>query len=243
MRINFPVDRSPVERRRNVGNQAGQQLDHEEVDLMQIVVVGATGRTGKLVIEQALAREHTIVALARRPEAAEVQDARLRVVRADVIDQDSLKGVFPECDAVISALGIGSSRKATEIYSTGVANVLAAVSEAGTTKLAVVSAYPVGAREDQLGLSNRIMNAVLWRIFGETYKDMRQMEQALGRSDKSWISLRPPRLIDKPATGSYRIGLKPPSKGRSLRTGDLAAALLDVLDRPDVFRTAQYVSN
>jgi putative NADH-flavin reductase len=210
---------------------------------MQIAVVGAMGRTGKQVIEQALARGHTVVALARRPEAVEVQDARHRVVRANVIDQDSLKGVFADCDAVISALGIGSSRKAAEIYSTGITNVLAAMSEAGTTKLAVISAYPVAPREDQPGLSNRIMNAMLWRIFGATYTDMKQMVEVLGRSDASWISVRPPRLIDKPATGSYRIGLKPPSKGRSLCVGDLAAALLDVLDRPDVFRTAQHVSN
>jgi uncharacterized protein YbjT (DUF2867 family) len=84
---------------------------------------------------------------------------------------------------------------------------------------------------------------MLWRLFGATYTDMARMEEILRRSGTSWISLRPPRLIDKPATGAYRIGLTPPPKGRSLRCADLAAALLDVIDQPEFFRTALYVSN
>ena len=210
---------------------------------MQIAVVGAAGRTGKLVTEQALGRGHNVVALARRPDAAGASDSKLRVARADVLDRDTLDGVFADCDAVISTLGIGSSRAATEVYSTGITNVLAAMSAAGASRLAVISASPVGPSEDRPGVGDRIVNSILWRIFGATYKDMQRMEQILTSSDLSWVALRPPRLIDKPATGSYRIGLKPPPKGRSLRYGDLASALLDVLDQPELVRTAPYVTN
>src|ERR1035438_1366373 len=144
---------------------------------MQIAVVGATGRTGRMVIDQALGRGHTVVGSARRPEAVEVADPRFRVARTDVLDRDSLKGTFANCEAVISTLGIGTSRAATEIYSTGITNVLAAMSAAGTTKLAVVSAFPVGPREDHPGLGPWIVNSMLWRFFGATYTDMQRMEQ------------------------------------------------------------------
>jgi putative NADH-flavin reductase len=210
---------------------------------MRIAVVGATGRTGRLVIEQALGRGHAVVALARHPEAVQLADTRLRVVAGDVLDRESLAGSFDGCDAVISALGVGTSRAATEVYSAGTANVLAEMSAAGTSRLAVISAYPAGPREHRPGLGDRIVGAILWRFFGATYTDMQRMEKILQRSDAQWVALRPPRLIDKPPTGSYRIGSMPPPGGRSLRYGDLATALLDVLDRREFFRTAVYVTN
>lgn len=210
---------------------------------MRIAVVGATGRTGRLVAEQALERGHAVVPLARHPEQARFADERLEAVAADVLDRESLGGSFAGCDAVVSALGVGTSRAATEVYSTGIRNVLAEMSVSGVSKLAVTSAYPVGPREHRPRLGDRSVDAILWHIFGATYTDMQRMEGILERSDAQWVSLRPPRLIDKPRTGAYRIGSTPPPGGRSLRYADLAAALLDVLDQPQLFGTAAYVSS
>lgn len=211
---------------------------------MRVAVVGATGRTGRLVIGQALERGHEVVALARRPEAVpEAAVDQLRVVAGDVLDRESLDGAFSECDAVVSALGVGTSRAATEVYSVGITNVLAEMSKARTSRLAAISAYPVGPPEDRPGLVDRIVGAILWRFFGATYADMQRMEAILRGSDAQWVALRPPRLIDKPSTGTYRIGLTPPQGGRSLRYGDLATALLDVLDQREFTGTAVYVTN
>lgn len=210
---------------------------------MRIAVVGGTGRTGGLVIDQALERGHAVVAVARRPEAVRPAGPTLRVVRADVLDRDSLVGSFAGCDAVVSALGVGTSRAPTEVYSAGVANVLAEMSAAGTPRLAVISAYPAGPREDRRGTTDRVVSAILWRVFGATYADMRRMETIVESSDAQWVVLRPPRLIARPPTGSYRIGSVPPPGGRSLRYGDLARALLDVLEQPELIRTARYVTN
>lgn len=210
---------------------------------MRIAVVGATGRTGKLVLEQALERGHAVVALARRPEAVELVHPRLSVLAGDVLDRESLAGSFVDCDAVISAIGAGTSRAPTEVYSAGITNVLAEMSVAGTTKLAVISAYPAGPPEERPGLGDRLVSAILWRFFGASYTDMRRMEQILAGSEAVWVALRPPRLLDKPPKGSYRIGRKPPRSGRSLRYGDLATALLDVIEQPEFFHAALYVTN
>jgi putative NADH-flavin reductase len=210
---------------------------------MRIAVVGATGRTGRLVIDQALGRGHAVVALARHPEAVQSDHARLRSVAGDVCHRESLVGSFDGCDAVVSALGVGTSQAATEVYSAGIANVLAEMSAAGTSRLAVISAYPAGPREDRSRFGDRVVGAILWRFFGATYTDMQRMEEILESSDAQWVALRPPRLVDKPPTGSYRIGAVPPPGGRALRYGDLATALLDVLDQREFFRAAAYVTN
>ena len=72
---------------------------------------------------------------------------------------------------------------------------------------------------------------------------MQRMEHELAVSNVSWVALRPPRLIDKQGTGSYRLGITPQRNGRSLRCADLATALLDVLDRPELYGASPYVCN
>lgn len=210
---------------------------------MRIAVIGANGRTGRLAVERALERGNEVVAVARRPETVSAAHGQLQVAKADVLDRDALRSVLAGVDAIISALGIGSSRQPTEVYSAGVANLLAEMASNGSRRLVVVSAAPAGPRPDHPGLEHKVVLSVLEMLFGETYKDMRKMEGVLQGSEADWTALRPPRLVAKPASGSYRMGLKPPAKGRTLTYGDLATALLDVIDRPETIRTAQYVSN
>ena len=206
---------------------------------MRIAVVGATGKAGGLVTKLALGRGHHVTALARRPDAVTARDERLAIRAADVLDRRSLEGAFDGADAVVSTLGIGTSKAPTEVYSTGIANVLAA---APAVPVVVISAAPAGPPTDHAPFARRVLVPILWRfVAGASYADMRRMEALLADSDAEWVSLRPPYLTDKPARGRYRLDSKP--NGRSLRYEDLAAALIDVIDRRDLYRSALYISN
>lgn len=211
---------------------------------MKIAVVGATGRTGTQVVQQALLRGHHVTALARRPEAISLRQEGLVTAAADVLDYDSLLEALTGSEAVVSTLGIGASRKATVLYSQGIANVLSAMAATSISKLAVISAAPVGPRAEQPFLERRVIMPLLDRVFGATYVDMRRMEALLRASDVDWVSLRPPRLVNKQATGRYRVGASGPlPNARSLTYADLATALLDTLDREDLRRRAVFVAN
>ena len=195
---------------------------------MRIAVVGAAGKSGGLVTAEALSRGHEVVALARRPAAVTSRDERLTIKAADVLDQNSLAGVLDGVDAVISTLGIGTSKEPTEVYSKGLANVIAF---APPVPIAAISASPAGPPADHSGFQRRVVVPILWRfVAGASYADMRRMEAMLADSDAAWISLRPPRLLDKPGNGSYQLDPKP--NGNSIRYADLATALIDVLTRP-----------
>jgi putative NADH-flavin reductase len=115
--------------------------------------------------------------------------------RADVHDADALTRALVGADAVISALGVGTSRAPTDVYSTGVSNTLSAMESTGAAKLAVISAVPAGPWDEQPLLQRRIALPILQRFFGATYDDIRRMETILQETtDVDWISLRPPRL-------------------------------------------------
>ena len=114
----------------------------------------------------------------------------------------------------------------------------------GAAELTVISAVPAGPWEEQPLLQRRIALPILQRFFGASYDDMRRMETILqATTDVDWISLRPPRLVNKPSKDTYRIDTRPLPKARAITYGDLATALLDSLTRQDLFRHAAYVAN
>jgi putative NADH-flavin reductase len=211
---------------------------------MKVAVFGASGRTGREVVAQALVRGNSVVAASRTPNFAPATGLETRVV--DVHDRESVSAAVAGCGAVISTLGVGASRGATTTYSAGVSNLLAAMQTQGIMTIAVVSAAPVGPRAAHPWFTRALVMPILDHFFGASYADMARMEALLAGSPSAvaWVALRPPRLLAKPATGHYRAQPDEPlRRGLSITCADLATALLDSLDRQEFHRHAVYVAN
>lgn len=73
---------------------------------MKLLIFGATGGTGRQLVEQALAQGHVVTAFARHPAKLRVSHANLRVVQGDVLRQDTVEPAVAGQDAVLSALGV-----------------------------------------------------------------------------------------------------------------------------------------
>src|SRR5258705_12540387 len=110
---------------------------------VSLVVLGAAGRTGRLVVEQALAAGHPVTALVRSPEKLTLRHPKLRVVVGDATDPTALSRALTGSEAVISTLG---SRR------TGIADssraLVAAAREAGVNRVVILSSWLV--QRDQM---------------------------------------------------------------------------------------------
>jgi putative NADH-flavin reductase len=211
---------------------------------MQIAVIGAAGRTGRQVVRQALDRGHQVVAVARSPEKLDSAGDRLTVAAADVRDADALAAAVAGADAIVTTFGAAAGREPTDIYSVGITNVLAAMDSDGIRRLAVISASPAGPRAEQPAALRLLVLPILDRLFGAAYADLRRMESVLAnRGDLTWACLRPPRLLDRGATGAYRLDRQPLPRSRSLTYPDLATALLDCADGTESRTEMLYVAN
>jgi NADPH:quinone reductase-like Zn-dependent oxidoreductase len=71
----------------------------------RVLIVGATGGTGRHLVAQALERGHLVTALARDPSALRIEHPRLRVVSGNVLDYASVEAAVRGQEAVVSALG------------------------------------------------------------------------------------------------------------------------------------------
>jgi putative NADH-flavin reductase len=72
---------------------------------MRLTIFGASGRTGRQLLNQALAAGHTATAVARDPTRLPVHHHRLKVVAADALDPAAIQPAVAGADAVVSALG------------------------------------------------------------------------------------------------------------------------------------------
>ena len=211
---------------------------------MKIAVIGAAGRTGRQVVRQALDRGHEVVAVARSPEKLRIAGERLTVAPADVHDAGALATAVVGADAIVTTFGAAAGRQPTDVYSAGMTNVLAAMDGDGIRRLAVISASPVGPRAEQPTALRLLVLPILDRVFGGAYADLRRMEAVLSRrGDLQWTCLRPPRLVDRPAKGAYRLDRRPLPRSRSLTYPDLATALLDCSDGTEARSGMLFVAN
>ncbi|MFJ3631557.1 NAD(P)-dependent oxidoreductase [Streptomyces sp. NPDC090112] len=205
---------------------------------MQLTVFGATGATGRLVVEQALEAGHRVRAVVRTPSKLALEHHELETVKADLFDPDSLKPTLVGADAVISALGATSRNDTGQVCANGVRSILTAMGSTGVRRIAAISAQPVlrSGKGESLVYRTAI-TPIIRAIYKNNYADLEVMEQLLLDSTAEWTVLRPPYLTDKPATG-YRTAMEANISGSSLSRADLAKALLDVLADPGTVRHA-----
>ena len=206
---------------------------------MRLAVFGATGPTGKLLTRQALDRGHHVTALARRPEAMQIEHLRLRVVPGDILVPGTADSVVEGADAVLSALGIGYHRHATTVYSEGTGNILAAMDRARVSRLLVVSTSSLhlpDRRELALWLFIRLL---LHPMLRRPYADIALMEELIRRSDVDWTLACAARLTNGRAAGAYRTAVNDRLRGGwSISRADLASYLLDQVDSPSLHGAA-----
>ncbi len=205
---------------------------------MKLTVFGATGGIGREIVRQSLSAGHEVTAVVRDPAAFTVTGPRLQVFRADLRDSESLREAVAGRDAVLS--GLGPRRRADAgIAAKLTRSVIGAMEGEGTRRLLVVSAAPLGEAEERQPLLDRAMLAVVSRMFKDLYADLRVMEGDLARSATDWTAVRPPRLLNKPLTGTYRkvVGANPHS-ARAIGRADVAHAMLTVVDDPATVKQA-----
>src|SRR5207302_10781145 len=72
---------------------------------MRVLIIGASGGTGRQLVNQALERGHTVTAFVRDPSRLSIQHPKLKIIKGDVLDYSSVEGAVHGQEAVISALG------------------------------------------------------------------------------------------------------------------------------------------
>jgi putative NADH-flavin reductase len=187
---------------------------------MKLLVFGATGGTGRALLNQGLEQGHQVTAFVRNPAALEPRPG-LTVVPGDVTDAAAVGCAVAGQEAILSALGPRGGGYG--VLPGGVRNIVAAMNQAGVRRLIHVSSFGVG---DSLAQMGWVARGIVVPLFLRKALDEKEIEEGIIRaSDLDWIIARPGGLEDEPRTGVYRCITDPHEK-----VGQPRIARADVAD-------------
>ena len=169
---------------------------------MKVLVLGATGGTGRLIVHDALEKGHSVVAMVRsKASAPDLPGAD--IIEGDVRDVDALIRALEGCDAVLSSLGTGLSPfNEVSLLTEATHALIPAMKRSGVRRLICISALGVG---DSRGHGGFVFDWLFMPLLlRHAYKDKGRQEDAIRASALDWIIVRPAMLTNDPARESLR---------------------------------------
>ena len=201
---------------------------------MNILVLGAAGKTGREVLAQSLAAGHTVTAFVRDPEKLDRTDVTVAV--GDARSVDDLREALRGQDAVISTLGSGLNGRQKLIESSTVA-LLEAMSSAHVNRLVMLSTFAASPTYRATGIMKLARIAMQGIVTDKTAG-----ETLLKRSTVDWTIVHATRLTDQPRSGDYHIVKGTVTDVGTISRADVADVLVSTLSDQTSVRQSRLVT-
>jgi len=171
---------------------------------MKIVIFGASGKTGLILVEQALHQGHEVTAYVRRAESIVMKHPKLRIITGNLSNLDKIKQAITGADACISTLGGNSLTKHAEEIKKGIGNIITMMKLENVSRFIYMSSIGAGeSRYFMLPVVRFIVADIILRV---PLHDHTINEQKLVQSELDWTVLRPGNLTDGPVSKSINSG-------------------------------------
>ncbi|MEH2124066.1 NAD(P)-dependent oxidoreductase [Nostoc sp.] len=206
---------------------------------MKVLVIGAAGKTGRAVVEQAVVAGHQVTAFVHKADEYEVSN--VRIIEGDATDSTTMDAAVLGQDAVLDTIGGKKPYKATTLESSAANTIIASMQRNGVRRLVVTSMIGEGESEANATLYERLLIATFLR---GADKDKAAMESAVKSSGLEWAILRPTILSDDPAKGNVRVfDPETGEKAHKITRADLADFMLAQLDSNEYLHQAVTIAN
>ena len=209
---------------------------------MELAVFGASGRTGRPLVQQALDAGHDVIALVRTPATFPLKHDRLTVVQGDAMNAADVDEVVQGADAVLSTLG-HSKTSPQDLQTVATKNIVAAMGKYGISRIVSLTGAGVDAPQDKPKFINHVIKFALKTMQGAVLADAEQHAKVLQDSNLDWVIVRGPMLTEGPYTGKYRVGWIGINTGIRISRADVADFMLKQVTDNTYIHKAPMVSD
>jgi uncharacterized protein YbjT (DUF2867 family) len=192
---------------------------------MNLLVFGATGKTGSLVVERALAKGHAITVLVRDP--IKFTRPNVRVLAGDATNPSDVRAAMRGQHAVIETIGGTTPYKTTSLETDAINAIIAAMHEEQVQRLIIISMMGIGDSRAQAPFWYK--HLLMPTFLRGSAQDKTNKEAAVRASGLDYVIARPPILKDTAALGYVSV-LGPNAIGHTITRADLANFLVDQLE-------------
>jgi len=187
---------------------------------VRVTVFGASGRTGRRVVEQGLDRGHEITAFARDASRLGTSHERLTIVEGDARGLEAVATAVRGGDAIISVLALMKAEDEPE-YSEVTRTIVEAAEREGVRRIVVTANNHVLGDDEVAG------------EFAVHSREHRRNRETLKASGLDWTIVAAGWVVDEPGIGSYQAVIDAKAAKRKIAPADFASAVLDALERDD----------
>jgi len=211
---------------------------------MNIAIFGASGATGRLLMQRSLTAGYSVTVLVRNPYRLEVGD--VRVVQGSPFDLASVHETIEGADVVFSALGAHSPLRNENVLPRAVPLIVEAMKQARVRRIIVLGS--AGALPDSLSKQSAWRRWIVEKIVYNTFLKWPVSEQisqyaTLSHSDLDWTMVMPPMLTNSAARGYFRVdGEALPRNGSRISRSDVADFMMQQIEDPQWIRRGVYIS-
>ena len=206
---------------------------------MKLLILGAAGKTGSALVDQALNRGHDVTAFVHT--ADEYLRTDVRVVAGDARDEHSVFTAVHGQNAVIDALGGHIPFLASTLETDTARNVIQAMTEAGVRRLLVIST--IGEGDSTRNVHDFYKHFIMPTLLRGVMKDKATMEAEVEHSHLDWTIVRPAGLRDGEPKGVHIVPAGSDEKVRFITRADVASFLLDQLESTEYLHQAVSIAN
>lgn len=192
---------------------------------MKLTIFGGTGGVGQYLVRQALEDGHDVTAYARTPASLPNRGA-LTAIEGELDDTERISAAVEGADAVLSTLGPRSnSADQVELFGDALTRICTAMEETGVTRLVSISGAGLVLPSDHVTIGRRFVRGLMGLFAKHVLAAKEREYEVIRNTSLDWVLVRPPRIVDGPATGKYRV-LPDRVPSAKISRGDVAHFML-----------------
>lgn len=211
---------------------------------MNVIIFGASGGIGKWAVKHALAKGYNVTAYLRNPGKLDVQNEKLRVVKGEVSDYETMRSALKDQDAVIWCVGIPMTNNYEKMEAlAGHQNLLNAMKETGVKRLVDWGTPSVPFEKDKKAFVTVVPGIMAGILFKKAKQEMIAIGQLLKESDLDWTLVRFMMPKDTTYTGKVKIGFGDVKMSLAISREDIGAFMVEQVESKHYIRSMPIIGS
>lgn len=211
-----------------------------------IALFGATGKTGKILLEKLIKKGYPVRVLVRNPAKLKINDPLLFVMQGNVFNEAEVYRCLDKSDVVINVIGHVKGSPA-DLQTIAIRNILNGMSKLGLTRLINLTGSGVKAEGDHPKWFDRLVVFGMRNLLGKAVRsritDGENHVKLISKSNIEWTVVRAPVLLPGKAKGRTIIGMVGHIPGYSLTYEDLTDQIINILEDKSFVKQYPYITN
>jgi uncharacterized protein len=210
--------------------------------MTKLIVLGAAGRTGRYIVDYALATGYDVTAFIRSGPEYPISHPSLNIVHGDAVNAQDIDTAIKGHDIVISALGTTAiDGDAVYMMAEAMTHILATMDTYSIKRVLAIGGLGVLQANDTTQLLDTPSYPAMYHQVGLGHN---RVYQLLKGSHTDWTFICCPYIPDAPRTEQYQVNKDYPALGKGqINTGDLADFIVKEMTANQYLATRVGISN